>query len=144
MKARLFLALALVLALLVIAIPASAWSTTPFRGTWKGTDGFDGSTIRLRIGERLLSYGKVFEINALDDRTGSWCSTGGAGQMSAIGVLQDSGDLAVSLVWWCLPPGQGLYPPIGDDAAFDWDVYTYDPASDTITDRWETVYHRVQ
>jgi hypothetical protein len=144
MKPRRFIAVPLVLLFALAAIPASAWSATPFRGTWKGTDPFDGSTIRMRITERLLSYGKVFEINAVDDRTGDWCSTNGAGQMSAIGVLQESGDLAVSFVWWCLPPGHGIYPTPGSEWAFDWDIYTYDQASGTITDRWGTVYQRVQ
>ena len=96
------------------ALPVGNSAQSPFRGTWRGTDS-DGSTITLKIVEQSRSAGQVFDIRGRDDKTGTiWCSTGGDGEMSAVGVLVDEDTLAVSLVWWCLPPGQGLYPFPGD------------------------------
>jgi hypothetical protein len=141
MKRSTLLAIALGAILLLVAVlPASARSRSPFRGTWRGTDS-DESTITLKIVEESRSGGQVFDIRGRDDKTGTnWCSSGGDAQMSAVGVLLDDGSLAVSLIWWCLPPGQGLYPIPGD--GLDPDVYTYDPSTDTITDKWEVVYNR--
>ena len=127
--------------LLAAVLPAGA-SRSPFRGTWRGTDS-DASTITLKIVEEARSGGQVFDIRGRDDKTGTiWCSSGGDAEMSGVGVLLDDTSLAVSLIWWCLPPGEGLYPFPGD--GLDPDVYTYDPASDTITDKWTVVYHRAR
>ena len=62
--------------------------------------------------------------------------------MSAVGVLLDESSMAVSFVWWCLPPGEGLFPFPGDGLYAD--VYTYDSSTDTITDTLQVVYHRAR
>ena len=128
--------------LLAAVLPVSASSRHPFRGSWKGTDGYDQSTIFLKIVEESRSHGVIFEISARDDRTGNWCSTNGKAEMSAIGVLQDDYSMAVMYLWRCLPPGDGLFPEAGSGPALEPDTYTYYPDSDTITDTWGTIYYR--
>jgi len=142
MKRSTLLAIALgAIFLLVAVLPAGA-SRSPFRGTWRGTDS-DLSTITLKIVEESRSGGQVFDIRGRDDKTGTiWCSSGGNAEMSAVGVLLDDSSLAVSLIWWCLPPGEGLYPFPGDGLYPD--VYTYDSSTDTITDAFLVVYHRAR
>jgi hypothetical protein len=130
--------------LLAAILPAAASSRHPFRGKWEGIDAFDDSNITLKIVEESRSGGQVFSIRARDDRTGDWCSGNGPAEMTAVGVLRGEDTIVVSLIWWCLPPGEGLYPYPDSDPALDPDVYTYDSSNDTITDRWETVYHRVR
>jgi hypothetical protein len=123
--------LAVCVMLLLAAAPLAG--RHPFRGLWRGTDVFDGSTITFRIIEEARSGGRVFTVNGSDDRTGPWC--GGTGEMEAIGVLEGENSMAVSLVWWCLAdPSSSFY--------FLSDTFVYDPAADTITTLDGSVYYR--
>jgi hypothetical protein len=144
MKRRNLIVLTIVLALaLVASLPASASSRHPFRGSWQGLDS-DFSTISLKIVEEARSQGIVFEIRARDDRTGGWCSTNGPAEMKGVGVLTEENTIAASLIWWCLPPGEGTYPFPGSNPPLDPDKFVYDPSTDTVTDKWGTVYQRSQ
>ena len=141
MRNRRFLVVPIVMALaFTVTVPASAWFRSNFQGTWKGVDASDGSTIRLRIREHLDSFHMVYEIGA-EAAHASWCPTGA--RMSAIGVLQAKGQLAVSLIWWCGGARRVLIPPAGSDPSLATDTYTFDEATDTFSDMSGTIYHRV-
>ena len=143
MKRRNLIVLTIVLALaLVASLPAYASSRHPFRGSWQGADS-DLSTISLKIVEEARSQGLIFELRARDDRTG-FCSTDGPAEMKGVGVLTEENTIIASLIWWCLPPGEGIYPFPGSDPALDPDKFVYDPSTDTISDKWGTVYQRSQ
>jgi hypothetical protein len=145
MKRFALLVLALgTIALTAAALPSAAASRHPFRGVWRGVDFSDGSNEVIKFSEEGRSRGEVFAIRGRDDRTGDWCEGNGPAEMSAIGVLQSPTHMLVSYVWWCLPPGEGLYPANGSDPQFVSGEYTYDAATDTLTDEWGTVYRRSQ
>ena len=143
MKRLALLALAMgVIALTAAALPAAAASRHPFRGVWRGADFYDGSNQVIKFSEEGRSGGEVFAIRGRDDRTGNWCEGNGPAEMSAIGVLQSRTYVLVSYVGWCLPPGEGLSPASGSDPQFISGEYTYDAATDTLTDEWGTIVHR--
>ena len=125
----------LIAALLLLAtiLPVSALSRNPFRGNWKGLDTWDDSNLTYQIVEEARTGGKVFEIRGHDDRTGGWCG-GGPATLKAIGVLDAENHVVLSLVWNCLADHTILY--------FLSDDFTYDPATDTITDSTGGVFHR--
>ena len=135
---------AIALGILLLAVLGAAASPPhPFRGSWKGTDS-DGSTIILKFVEESRTYGQVFEIRARDNHTGDWCSTNGPAEMKGVGLLTEENRLWASLVWWCLPPGEGIYPFPGTNPPLDQDEFVYDPGTESITDKWGTVYYRTR
>lgn len=132
--------------LLTTALPVAAKIKSPFQGKWQGID-VDGSTITMTIREENSSVGKVFAINAHDTYTGVWCTSRGAADLQAIGVSSGENSLAVSLVWWCLPPGSGLFPYNSADPNFAGKyfaetTFTYYPLTDSFIDGFGAVFYR--
>jgi hypothetical protein len=115
--------------ILGLATPASA-SDDVFRGTWTSID-VDGSHQTLSIqGSGEQGHHSVF----LSDVAGTVCG-GAPAQVTGSGTV-DGDTLNVLFVVTC--PGTGRSPVMGRISF----TFTYDPATDTLTDGSGVVWHR--
>ena len=118
--------------LLFITVSIVSASANKFQGSWHGTD-IDGSNLTLRVTPSGWSNHRLLSLRGTDNYTGSWC--GGSAKMEGFGVLEDENTLSASIAWWCLDPVENILFPLSI-------TFTYDSATDTLTDSWGGVYYR--